>query len=152
MGFSVSDDDDIISDINITPFVDIILVVLIIFMVTATTIVRSSIPVNLPDAVTAESNDSISIGLTLTREGNLLMDGESVSTEELIQALDEAKNTRQEITCLIAADKDVSHGRVVWLLDLLRTQGIARFAINVDKAQAVPLDPSMMKAPPGTVE
>ena len=120
-------------------------------MVTATTIVRSSIPVNLPDAVTAESNDSISIGLSLTKDGGLLMDGEPITTDELVLALKEAKQSTQDITCLIAADKDVSHGRVVWLLDLLRTQGIARFAINVDKAQAVPLDPQMMKEPAGKI-
>ena len=49
-----SADDDVIADINITPFVDIILVVLIIFMVTATTIVNSSIKVNLPEAATGD--------------------------------------------------------------------------------------------------
>src|SRR5688500_12176402 len=68
-------DDDLIADINITPFVDIILVVLIIFMVTATTIVQSSIKVNLPEAASGEATESTSLGLTLLDDGRLLLDG-----------------------------------------------------------------------------
>ena len=65
-------DDDVISDINITPFVDIILVVLIIFMVTTSAIVESSIKINLPDAATGEATENISLGLTLKTDGALL--------------------------------------------------------------------------------
>src|SRR5688572_3529235 len=96
-------DDDVIADINITPFVDIILVVLIIFMVTATTIVKSSIKVQLPEAATGEATESTSLGLTLTNEGGLLLDGEPVSTEQLQAAIREAKQENPEVVCLIAA-------------------------------------------------
>ena len=133
------DDDEIFADINITPFVDIILVVLILFMVTATTIVQSTIPVDLPDAATGEASTEISLGLTLTQTGELLLDGILVDEETLRLRLNEAKATGESVVCLIAADTSTPHGRVVWLLDLLRTEGIARFAIQVDKTTASPL-------------
>ena len=135
-------DDDVISDINITPFVDIILVVLIIFMVTATTIVRSSIKVNLPEAASGEGTESTSLGLTLLPDGELLLDGKVVSPDELRGAIRSAKAETEDVVCLIAADKAVAHGRVIWLLDLVKTEGVAKFALNIDKAQMVPSDPA----------
>lgn len=143
MGASFSGDDDVISDINITPFVDIILVVLIIFMVTATTIVKQSIPITLPDAATGDPTESTSLGLTLTVGGDLLLDGEPVTTDQLVTRLDAAK-AAGDVTCLIAADKQVAHGRVVWLIDLIRSRGIAKFAINIDASTMVPPDPASL--------
>ena len=140
-------EDDVIADINITPFVDIILVVLIIFMVTATTIVKSSIKVTLPEAASGEATESTSIGLTLTADGQLLLaasEGEAVPTdaEGVKRALREAKARGEEVVCLIAADKAVAHGRLVWLIDLVKGEGIGKFAINIDKAQSIPPDPA----------
>ncbi len=136
------DDDDVIADINITPFVDIILVVLIIFMVTATTIVQSSIKVNLPDAATGEATESTSLGLTLLTDGRLLLDGETLDAESLRARLRSAKASSDEVVCLIAADRAVAHGRVIWLIDLIRSEGISKFALNIDKAEMVPSDPA----------
>ena len=135
-------DDDVIADINITPFVDIILVVLIIFMVTATTIVQSSIKVNLPEAASGEGTESTSLGLTLLPDGALLLDGETVTPDQLRSRIRKAKADNDDIVCLIAADKSVAHGRVVWLLDLVKSEGVAKFAINIDKTQIVPSDPA----------
>lgn len=139
-----ADDDDVISAINITPFVDIILVVLIIFMVTATTIVDQSIKVTLPDAATGEATDTVSLGLTLLLDGGLLLDGERVDTATLSARLEAARAETDDVICLIAADKLVAHGRVVWLIDLIRSKGIARFAINIDDATMVAPDPASL--------
>ena len=136
------DDDDVIADINITPFVDIILVVLIIFMVTATTIVKQSIKITLPDAASGEETKSTSLGLTLMASGDLLLDGEKVSVDALKAALKKAKADEEEVVCLIAAEKNVAHGRVVWLIDLIKSEGIAKFAININKVDAIGPDPA----------
>jgi len=136
--------DDVIADINITPFVDIILVVLIIFMVTATTIVRSSIKVNLPDAANAEATDTKSIGLSLKEDGSLLLDGDPVTVDALRTALRTARSHGSDVVCLIAADRNVAHGRVVWLIDLVKSEGIAKFAININKTDMVPPDPALL--------
>ncbi|HHO52522.1 MAG TPA: biopolymer transporter ExbD [Deltaproteobacteria bacterium] len=136
------EDDDLIADINITPFVDIILVVLIIFMVTATTIVQSSIKVNLPEAASGEGTEATSLGLTLLPDGELLLDGESITPLDLRARIRSAKASNDDVICLIAADKAVAHGRVVWLLDLVKSEGVVKFAINIDKSQMVPSDPA----------
>ena len=144
-------DEDVIADINITPFVDIILVVLIIFMVTATTIVKSSIKVTLPEAASGEGTESTSLGLTLLPEGELLLDGKVITPEALKAELRRAKSENDDVVCLIAADKAVAHGRVIWLLDLVKSEGIAKFAINIDKTQMVPSDPATRGEGRGTL-
>jgi biopolymer transport protein ExbD len=136
-------DDDVISEINITPFVDIILVVLIIFMVTATTIVESSIKVELPEAATGEGSEETSLGLMLQANGGILLDGQPVTAEGLRDALRAARAVPgAQVECLIAADKGVAWGRMVWLLDLIRSEKIGKYQFQIDKINAVPPDPA----------
>lgn len=141
------DQDDIIADINITPFVDIVLVVLIIFMVTATYIVKQSIKVTLPEAATGESTETTSLGLMLDKDGGLFLDGEPITPEALrafIQA-EKAKNT--DLVCLIAADLATPHGKVIGLIDLVKQEGVVKFAINIDPIQTPAAAPSDGAAP-----
>jgi biopolymer transport protein ExbD len=130
------DDDDAIVDINITPFVDIILVVLIIFMVTATYIVKQSIKVNLPEAATGEATENSSLGITIDADRTLFLDGQPVTEDQLRSAIQAEKAAAEQndadVVCLIAADHTVSHGEVVHLIDLVKQEGIAKFAINID--------------------
>jgi biopolymer transport protein ExbD len=125
-------DDEPITDINITPFVDIILVVLIIFMVTATYIVKQGIKVNLPDAATGEQTESTSLGLSLARDGTLYLDGAPITEDALRARIRDEKAKESEVVCLIAADRDVLHGEVVRLIDIVKQEGVAKFAINID--------------------
>ena len=134
-------DDDAIVDINITPFVDIILVVLIIFMVTATYIVEQSIKVNLPDAATGEATESSSLAITLDAAHQLYLNGEAISETGLRQAIrneqslaksKKANGESYDIVCLIGADHTVSHGEVVEIIDLVKQEGVSKFAINID--------------------
>ena len=144
-------DEDIITDINITPFVDIILVVLIIFMVTATYIVSPSIKVNLPEAATGEPTETSSLGLTLTEAGELLLDGEPIEEAALRAFIgEEIARADGDVTCLIAADEGVDHGRVVWLIALVKQEGVKKFAINIDPAvvKAYQSGPGAAPGPP----
>ena len=146
-----SNDDDVIADINITPFVDIILVVLIIFMVTATTIVKSSIKITLPEAASGEATESTSLGITLTADGALLLDGAPTDADAIRRAIRAAKTDGQDVVCLISADKAVAHGRVVWILDLVKSENVAKFAINIDKTQAIAPDPASVGGEQGAI-
>ena len=95
MGAKLGGDDDApIVDINVTPLVDIVLVLLIIFMVTATYIVKPSIKVNLPEAATGEATESTSLGLTLTGNGALLLDGEAIDADGVRTRIQEARAAR----------------------------------------------------------
>ncbi|MFT5683145.1 MAG: biopolymer transport protein ExbD [Myxococcota bacterium] len=134
------DDDDAIVGINITPFVDIILVVLIIFMVTTSYIVKQSIKVNLPEAASGESTEDSSLGITLDADRNLMLNGEP-TTEADLRVFIRAEKARMkaegaDVVCLIAADHSVSHGEVVGLIDLVKQEGVAKFAINIDPVPA----------------
>ena len=138
MGASLGgDDDDAIVSINITPFVDIILVVLIIFMVTTTTIVERSIKVELPEASTGESvNKDVSVAIQMLADRSLTLDGAPITWDNLRAFIrsERAKTKADgaELICLIGADKVVPHGEVVQIIDLVRQEGVTKFAININ--------------------
>ena len=138
MGASLGgDDDDAIVSINITPFVDIILVVLIIFMVTTTTIVERSIKVELPEASTGESvKEDVSVAIQMLADRSLTLDGAPITWDNLRAFIrsERAKTKADgvELICLIGADKNVPHGEVVKIIDLVRQEGVTKFAININ--------------------
>ncbi len=126
------DDDDIISGINVTPLVDIMLVLLIIFMLTANIINNPAIQVDLPKAATGEGTEPTMLALTLTEDGGIFLNGEPTSRPDLIQYLPEVAKSDDQAQALIAADKAVPHGKVIEIIDLVRQMGIYRFALNID--------------------
>ena len=125
-------DDEIISDINITPFVDVSLVLLIIFMVTATYIVAKSIPVDLPEAGTGEDIVT-TFAVTMTEDGNLYVDGAKTDEGKLKRKLALAHKENADVRVIIDADKAIPHGNVVHIIDLVRKQGVSKFAINISE-------------------
>ena len=129
-------DDEGMTEINILPLVDIILVVLIIFMVTTSYIVSPSIKVNLPDAATGDATAPSSLAITVTKDGQLLLDGVPTDEPALRAAVRAAKADNPELVCLIAGDQDARHGDVTHLIDLVKQEGVAKFAINIDPAEA----------------
>ena len=140
MGSKIGSDDEVISDINITPFVDIILVILIIFMVTATTGVFG-LSAELPSAANTEAKEGDSIGITLFADGRMLLDGEEANAADLKEALRQAQAQNPDVVCLISAEKGVAWGRMVWLMDVLKSEGQTKYFFNTDKATAIGPDP-----------
>ena len=130
-GGTRENEDEIITNINITPFVDVTLVLLIIFMVTATYIVAQSIPVDLPEAGTGEDIVT-TFAVTLTAKGEQFLDGVKVDDNTLKRKIRNAREGNEDVRVIIAADKKVEHGRVVRVIDLVRKQGVSKFAINID--------------------
>ena len=125
-------DDDEISGINVTPFVDIALVLLIIFMVTAKYIVSQSIPVDLPEASTATATPSPTMSLSIDRAGQFFLGSRPLSEDDLTTALRERYAEDPEVRVVIAADRTVQHGRFVRLVDIVRAVGITHFAIQTE--------------------
>jgi biopolymer transport protein ExbD len=128
----------IISEINVTPLVDIMLVLLIIFMVTTTVIVRDSIAVNLPEAATGQPTKVTLLAVTIDARGRLSMNGEPVTRQGIRTFIRRHKARGLKLEAIIAADKDVRHGTVVSVIDLVRREGVTKFAINVLKASRPP--------------
>ncbi len=131
-GGAQSDPDEMITSINVTPLVDIVLVLLIIFMLTANLIAKPSIEVELPEASTGEAAEPTTVALTLTRDGSLYLNGTPTDEAALRSYLPQVAKSDPKVQAIIAADKEVTHGRVVWLIDLIRTLGIYKFALNID--------------------
>ncbi len=132
-GTSGEDDDDLISDINVTPLVDVILVLLIIFMVTATYIVRASIQVDLPRAAHGGEVTGTILTVVLTRDGQVFLDGVRRSEDELVARARSAVARDADARAIISADRGALHGSVVRVIDLVRGAGVTRFAIHVEK-------------------
>ena len=143
-GASFGDDEEggVITEINVTPLVDIMLVLLIIFMLTANIITQQSIEVELPNAVTGETTESTTVAFTVDAEGNVYLNGEAADETSLRASLPVLVKESEDIQAIIAADKSVSHGKVIWLIDLIRQLGIEKFALNIDPTPATPEDDS----------
>jgi biopolymer transport protein ExbD len=127
-----------ITEINVTPLVDIMLVLLIIFMLTATLIAKQAIEVELPKASQGTAPTPSTLNVTLTRDGALYLNGKETTPEAFRAAVGEevAKDPKTQV--IIAGDKDVSHGRVVWILDTVKALGVVSFAIQIDPAAVTP--------------
>ena len=119
--------------INMTPMVDIVLVLLVIMMVSATYIVSKSMKVELPKAASqADSVPSVA-AVTITKEGKLLYNQEPIEEGALSTKFREAYASNNDISLVVSADANVTHGRVVHVIDLAKLEGILKFAINVEQ-------------------
>ncbi len=124
----------LITDINVTPLVDIMLVLLVIFMLTAHLIAKQAIEVDLPKAAAGAAVQPTTLAITLQREGQLFLNGKPIAPAELREAVRAAVAKDPKTQAMIAGDRNVSHGRVVWVLDLVKALGVGSFAIQIDPA------------------
>ncbi len=127
------DSDDPIAEINIVPFVDIILVILIIFMVTTPLIMKPSINVNLPKASSGDDSTPSKLSVTLNPTGETFLNGNPSNLEEIQTYASTISKENPDIQAIISADKDVSHGKVVEVIDAVKTGGVKKFAITIDQ-------------------
>jgi len=118
--------------INVTPLVDVVLVLLVIMMVSATYIVSQSLKVELPK--TASSDDSVNrtLVVTVTKDGGYLLNQEPTTPERLSEQLRAARTESKDVTLVVSADEAAMHGRVVGVIDRAKVVGISKFAINVE--------------------
>jgi len=142
-GGALQDADEAITGINVTPLVDITLVLLIIFMVTAKLIVSQSLPLDLPKAANGQEIQLI-FGLELHANGDTVVDGKKLPNDDAIFPLaKEAQAKNPELRAVIRADTTVQHGRVIRALDLLKQAGVSKIAFGV-----VPIPPEPGGAAP----
>lgn len=125
-----------ITSINVTPFVDVVLVLLIIFMATSSYIVNPAIEVDLPEAASGGDTVETTLALVLTKEGKLYLNGESSTEQELAARCREASEENPGVQAIIAADGASLHRQVVHLVDVLELNGVHSFALNIDRPEA----------------
>jgi biopolymer transport protein TolR len=127
----------IIEGINVTPLVDITLVLLIILIVTAKIIVTPAIPLDLPQAAQSDAVQTV-LSVSLDDDGAIHVDGRAIEIAELGPRAREALASDAELRAVIRADVVVPHGRVMQLLDTLRNAGIARVAFATEEVGVAP--------------
>ena len=131
-----ADGGDSITDINVTPLVDITLVLLIIFMVTAKYIVNPAIEVELPKAASGNQVVQKTLGFTLGKpqadqDPQLFLNGVAISWSDAAQQV-KALSSDSDVQAVISADRTVRYEFVVKLIDLVKTNGVLKFALAYD--------------------
>jgi biopolymer transport protein ExbD len=133
MGAKASGGGETISEINVVPLVDIILVVLIIFMVTAPALIKPSVEVNLPEASSGDETTPSMLNVAITPDGQVLINNEEVD-EDGAKALAKAEVERNpEVQAVIIADRDLQYGQIIRVLDWIKSSGVKGFAVTTDK-------------------
>ena len=134
-GGASRDADEAITGINVTPLVDVTLVLLIIFMVTAKIIVsQDHIPLDLPKASqgSPQKAQATVFSIELAADGRGVVDGKALGNDDEILGLaKDAYGKNNDVRAVIKADSAVTHGRVIHVLDLLKQAGLSKIAFGV---------------------
>ena len=125
--------DEPITQINVIPLVDIMLVLLIIFMLTASFITSPSLTVSVPKSYTSEPTAPASQALVYTKDRTIHYRGEKVDEDTLKARLAEDLALNPDLRVVISADASITHGEVVGLIDLARSVGVRKIALGVSK-------------------
>lgn len=124
--------DKIISEINITPLTDVMLVLLVIFMVTTPLLVMQSFKIKLPKAVSAETEPGKGITVIIAAGGVIYLNNRAVKMDGLFDAIKTELASSADKTVIIKADKDIPHGIVVKVLDMAKRSGAAKLSIATE--------------------
>ena len=113
-----------ITEINMTPFVDIVLVILIIFLLTATVMLPRTFSIALPKAAQADKLESVPVIVSIDREGKVAINGNRLSRDSDFDQVFQSQKQGKEALAIIAADQDTRHGRLTGLVAVNTTHGI----------------------------
>jgi biopolymer transport protein ExbD len=125
--------DEAITSINVVPMVDIMLVLLIIFMLTASFITSPSLLVSVPKSYTAEPTAPASQALVFTKDREIFYRNEKVTEQELRSRLVEDLALNPDLRLVLSADAAIPHGEIIQLLDLARSVGARKVALGVSR-------------------
>lgn len=129
----MNNDDDAIVDINITPFVDVVLVLLVIFMVTAHFIVSRGMNLQLPKAASIEQiKRQKNLNISISKDGRYSLDGHAANLDDIKNAAKMATQNKEEVVVTLSADKGVIYESVIQVMDQLRLNGVSNFALQLE--------------------
>lgn len=122
-----------ITDINMTPFVDIVLVILIIFLLTATVMLPRTFSIALPKAAQADKLESVPVIVSIDREGNIAINGTKLTRDRDFDQVFRSQKQGKEALAIIAADQDTRHGCLIEVIDRLKGLQVKRIGIEVEQ-------------------
>jgi biopolymer transport protein ExbD len=115
------------------PLIDIILVVLIIFMVTAPALIKPSVDVNLPEAASGDETTPSLLNVAITSDGQVQINNEDADEEGTKRLSREEVERNPEVQAVVIADRDLPYGQVIKVLDWVKSAGVKNFAVTTDK-------------------
>lgn len=129
------DSEDIVAEINMTPLIDIMLVLLIIFMVTSSLSLESGLQIDVPKVEKTEnSSESNAIIVSLTNDGRIAVQGQVVEMSALKESIAEALKKEGTEMVVLEGDKASSLGAAVEIIDIAKSAGASKFAIAAEKS------------------
>jgi biopolymer transport protein ExbD len=133
MSSSNESDDGVVTGINVTPLVDIMLVLLIVFMVTAHFVQDSGLKINLPKSVTAEAAVAASLSVTMDHSGQLRLLDRPIDLNGLKSNLERESSVNPGVRVSLAADQNLPYRDIVRVLDVIKQSGVTRVALASEK-------------------
>jgi biopolymer transport protein ExbD len=139
MASKIGSDDGILADINVTPMVDIMLVLLIIFMLTneevSEKLKKPAIEVDLPKAASAQEKPARPLAVVITKDSVLYLNGNRLLESDVQRQVAEAAKLSPGIEAVVSADRRVVHGTVVRVIDAIRLGGVEKIAVNTKEQE-----------------
>jgi len=133
MAMDLGEDEDLKADINVTPLVDVVLVLLVIFIV-ITPLIKQEVPVELPLAESSHQTQDLSqLTLSILADGSLLLNREEIPRDELTARLAAIYASRGNKTIFLEADRSLLYDRVVQVMDECRAAGVVTIGVITKK-------------------
>jgi biopolymer transport protein ExbD len=133
MAFSTQESDDVLSEINITPLVDVMLVLLVSFILTIP-VLTNAVHVNLPKTVTTTPPEQQkSVTVTVDAEGKIYLDNQEVAQEQLAAQLQSLKAGNSDLSLHLRADDRVPYGPVAKVMAAIEHAGVTKVSILTDQ-------------------
>lgn len=127
--------DDMMAEINITPFTDVLLVLLIIFMIAATAVMQNGFNINLPKAMTREEANNANIVISITRAGTTYVGSRPLSETEMVPYLKRLKQAKNTDRVIIMADGEVPYSKVISVMDKAKDADLTQIALATQQKE-----------------
>ena len=132
-GINQGNEDEAIAAINIVPLVDVILVVLIIFMVTAPLVLKPVIDINLPKSSSGSEAPPAPLNVAIGKDGAIVVNGQPGTPESLSAVAAKVASENPETAAILQADKTVTLETLTTVIDLIKTAGVKKVAFSIEK-------------------
>jgi biopolymer transport protein ExbD len=123
----------VISGINITPFTDVVLVLLIIFMITTPMLMPQGIKVNLPKTQISDSEDTSNIEVLISKNGYVYAQGKQIYDSNIADVMRILISSHPDKAVIIKGDKEVQYDYIIQFMDKAKKAGVTKFALAIDK-------------------
>jgi biopolymer transport protein ExbD len=126
-------DDEPIAEINVVPLVDIILVVLIIFMVTAPLVLKPTIDINLPKSSSGDTSAPSPLNIAVGKDGAITLNGQPTNLQDIIAFISRTVAVTPDAAVILQADRAVTLEQLTEVIDVVKSAGVKRVAFSIEK-------------------